>query len=178
MYRAIAEEIANGALKPGDRLPVERSLCDQFGVSRATVRRALRALANDGLIESHVRRGSFVASSPLSEPPNVLISFAEMAAARGFTVTNRVLHTEVRPATIDEAEELHVAPGSNVFVLERLRLLEGKPVVHEVDRVPLIRAPGAEAVDYEQESLYRDARALRRPAGAGRLRGRGDRRRR
>jgi GntR family transcriptional regulator len=154
VYRAIADEIASGTLHAGDRLPVERALCDRFGVSRATVRRALRTLANEGLIESHVRRGSFVSSTPLSEPPNVLQGFSEMAAAHGFSVTSRVLVQRVRPAGLDEAERLEVAPGGDLFELERLRMLEGLPVVHEHSRLPLSRTPGIEDVDYTTASLY------------------------
>ena len=59
VYRQIAREIESGALAPGDRLPSERWLCDELGVSRATVRRAIEELASDGLVEAagHVRRG-------------------------------------------------------------------------------------------------------------------------
>jgi GntR family transcriptional regulator len=154
IYRAIADEIASGRLQPGDRLPVERALCEQFGVSRATVRRALRALAEDGLLDSSLRRGSFVASGPLGEPPNVLLSFAAMAAARGYASSAKVLSQSVRPTTIDEADILMVAPGSGLFVLERLRLLEDMPVAIELSRISIVRAPGVDDVDYSTTSLY------------------------
>ena len=65
VYREIAEEIESGVLLPGDRLPSERSLCDELGVSRATVRRARRGAHRDGLVETR-GRGSFVAATPWS----------------------------------------------------------------------------------------------------------------
>ena len=52
VYREIAKEIESGALQPGDRLPSERWLCDELGVSRATVRRAIEELVADGLVEA------------------------------------------------------------------------------------------------------------------------------
>ena len=52
VYREIAQEIESGALQPGDRLPSERWLCDELGVSRATVRRAIEELVADGLVEA------------------------------------------------------------------------------------------------------------------------------
>jgi GntR family transcriptional repressor for pyruvate dehydrogenase complex len=58
----IAELIARGALKPGDRMPSEKQLCDKFGVGRTSVREALRSLAVMGVLESHMGDGTFVAS--------------------------------------------------------------------------------------------------------------------
>ena len=52
---AIRARIATGALRPGDMLPSERSLLDEFGVARPTMREALRILESDGLVS--VRRG-------------------------------------------------------------------------------------------------------------------------
>lgn len=56
----LVAQIQRGDLKPGDRLPPERTLVDVYGVSRTAVREALRALTARGLVESHVGRGTFV----------------------------------------------------------------------------------------------------------------------
>jgi GntR family transcriptional regulator len=60
LYLVLHDEIGRGALQAGDALPSEQSLCDQFGVSRITVRRALADLAEAGLIERRHGVGSFV----------------------------------------------------------------------------------------------------------------------
>jgi GntR family transcriptional regulator len=60
LFLVLHDEIARGALAPGDALPTEQSLCDQFGVSRITVRRALADLAEQGYIERRQGVGSFV----------------------------------------------------------------------------------------------------------------------
>jgi DNA-binding FadR family transcriptional regulator len=66
LYQEIVEhvqaQILGGELKPGDRLPAERELAHHFGVSRAAVREALKALAEKGLVDVHVGRGTFVAA--------------------------------------------------------------------------------------------------------------------
>lgn len=166
VYRAIADEIATGALPPGARLPSERELCERLSVSRATVRRALAELGADGLVEPSVGRGTFVAAGPLGELPNVLTSFSELGAARGLEATARVLGRRVRPADLDEAEALGVAPGSDLFELERVRLLDDHPVSIDQSRVPLAVAPGLMEVDFVRASLY----AALEAAGAGPVR--------
>lgn len=62
----ILARIRSGELQPGDRLPPERKLVEEFGVSRTAVREALRSLAAQGLIDSHVGRGTFVRKPTLA----------------------------------------------------------------------------------------------------------------
>lgn len=154
VYRLIADDIASGALAPGDRLPPERVLCERLSVSRATVRRALRELVEDGLVESSAGRGTFVSSAPLAEPPNALMSFTELGAVRGLVASARVLSARVRAATLEEADAFGVAPGAELFELERLRMLDGVAVAVDRNRVALALAPSLPDVDFATASLY------------------------
>lgn len=154
VYRLLASQIASGRLAAGERVPSERLLMETLGVSRTTVRRALELLAQEGLIESSPRRGSFVAFPPLAEPANRLMSFSELGTERGLTPTAQVLRQACRPATIEEAEVFAVAPGADVFELSRLRMLDGVPVAVDRVRVPLSRAPSLPSTDFAAESLY------------------------
>jgi len=155
---AIGAEIASGALPPGARLLAERELCTRFQVSRVTVRRALAELRQRGLIESEGARGWFVAAPALGEP-NALMSFSEMAHERGLAPSSTVIRAETRPAGMDEAEELRMAPGALLFDLERVRRLDGVAVALEQSRIPLALAPGLGEADLAKGSLYE---ALRR----------------
>jgi GntR family transcriptional regulator, transcriptional repressor for pyruvate dehydrogenase complex len=58
----IADLISRGALKPGDRMPSEKQLCEKFGVGRTSVREALRSLSTMGVLEAHMGDGTFVTS--------------------------------------------------------------------------------------------------------------------
>jgi GntR family transcriptional regulator len=153
VYRQIAEEIESGDLRPGDRLPSERWLCDELGVSRATVRRAIEELVLEGLVEGR-GRGSFVTWEALAEPRNTLISLAELGRSRGLEATARVLSRELRPATLDEAEEFGIAPGAELLELQRLRMLDGVPISLDHNRVPLRLLPAAREIDFTTASLY------------------------
>jgi GntR family transcriptional regulator len=154
VYRSILDEIRAGDLRPGDRLPGERALTGSFGVSRITVRRALRALVEEGHVQSTPKSGWFVAETPLSEPPAKLLSFSEMARMRGLTPSARVLEASTRSATLQEAEQLQVAPGAKVFSLARARYLDGIPIAVDRSRIALARAPFLPEVDFARASLY------------------------
>jgi GntR family transcriptional regulator len=153
VYREISKEIENGALQPGDRLPSERWLCDELGVSRATVRRAIEELTADGLVEGR-GRGSFVIGDALAEPAGTLMSLSELGRSRGLAATARVIAAGVRAATIDEAELFAIAPGAELFELQRLRMLDGLPISLDHNRVPLRLAPGLADLDFTTASLY------------------------
>ncbi len=153
VYREIAKEIENGALLPGDRLPSERWLCDELGVSRATVRRALEELAADGMVESR-GRGSFVSGDAVAEPPNTLMGLSELGRIRGLAAGAEVLEATVRAATLDEAETFGVAPGAELFELRRVRKLDDLPISLDHNRVPLRLAPELADTDFTTASLY------------------------
>jgi GntR family transcriptional regulator len=150
---ALADEIARGGRVAGSRLPPERALAEHFEVSRVTLRRALAELERSGLI-ARDRRGWTVAVSRIGEPPNMLMSFSEMAASRGLTPSARVIDHRVRPVTLDEAESFGLAPGAPLFELERLRLMDGVPILIDRSSVPLAFAPGLDQVDFTTASLY------------------------
>jgi GntR family transcriptional regulator len=152
---AIREQIARGELRPGMRLAAERVLCQQLGISRVTLRKALGRLIDEGVLTSSHGRGWFVAQgvAPRKEWPNELESFSETATRMNLEPTAVVLRAEHARATLDEAEQLGVAPGSDVYRLDRIRLLGGVPIA--VDETVLSGAfPEADDVDFAEASLF------------------------
>ncbi|THG29604.1 GntR family transcriptional regulator [Naasia lichenicola] len=157
----IAREIAEGRLPPGSRLPPERELCADLNISRVTLRKALQKLVEDGVLRSSHGRGWFVAAGPQKDWPNSLESFTETAERMGLEASSRILRAEVAPATIDEAEELAIAPGTALFHLERVRMLSSAPIAIDDSRVPASMIPDASSIDFTRASLYEQL------AGAG-----------
>jgi len=151
---AIAKQVNDHELPPGARLPSERQLCERFAASRSTVRRALAHLVALGLVRVEHGRGAFVQPPRIGETTNALLSFTELARARALTATSQVLRHETRAATIDQASLFGMAPGAPLFVLRRLRMLDGLPVSVDESHIPLTLVPGVTAVDFTTASLY------------------------
>lgn len=153
-YRGVLERLRSGEFPPGSRLPGERSLAQMLGVSRETLRTSLALLAAEHWIDSSYKRGWFVRHDAVSEPPNTLLSFTEMAAARGATAQSTVIDTVVRPSTFEEAEDLRIVPSASVIDISRVRSMEHVPIC--LDRVVIRhdRVPGLEDLDLEDRSLY------------------------
>lgn len=135
----IWEIVENDHLRSGDKLPSEQSLADGFGVSRATVREALKLLEEQHLILCRHGVGRFVAPGPsgvLSEGITRLESVTEMANGLSISLSTKVLNMrEELPADLVRTR-LNLEPGQSVVVLERLRLADGDPVIYSVDVFP------------------------------------------
>lgn len=155
-YRILERAVENRAWPPGSKLPAERELAQQLGVSRSTLRHVLAALADSELVEASPQRGWFVTDGPFSDPPNVLVSFTESARLRGIRAGAIVLSQTVRPITLTEQEDFRAAPGTEILQLERLRTLDDTPVCLDISRIVMARVPGIEAGNFEDRSLYEE----------------------
>jgi GntR family transcriptional regulator len=162
----LRESLRNGALRPGDPVPSESSLCQQFGVSRTTVRQALSRLVYDGLITRHRGRGSFVAE-PRLEHSKPFLSFEEEMRARGATTGIKLLDMRTEPAEGRVAENLGIAEGTPVVVLERLRLVNGQVVGYEIRYLPRRIGEALTAEEVHNQPLVP---AVRRILGKARTR--------
>src|ERR1700744_5467243 len=97
LFLVLHDEIARGAIAPGEALPTEQTLCDQFGVSRITVRRALADLAEQGYIERRQGVGSFVRQHPPSDPLSVSGSYLDGLRKTQFETEVDVVELGVAP---------------------------------------------------------------------------------
>jgi GntR family transcriptional regulator len=154
VYGAIREHILEGGYEPGARLPSESVLATTYGVSRVTIREALRLLQRDLLIESVHGRGHFVlAGARLVETPVTdLQSVTELMNGRGYAVATTVVVMEEEPAG-ERAGALQIDADEPVFRLERVRSTDGTPMIYSVDVFPTRFAEGSEQSLREGGSL-------------------------
>jgi GntR family transcriptional regulator len=119
------------AAEPGSALPTERELAVQLAVSRTTLRQALTELVSEGRLSRTQGRGTFVAVPPVTHVRQ-LTSLSQDTSEGGQATRSRLISvSRVRPSAI-EAAELGLGSTARVTRVERVRLVEGQPLAHEV----------------------------------------------
>ncbi len=137
----LSDEIAQGHYAPGDRLPTEAQLSDRFGVNRHTIRRALAALAERGVV--HARRGAgvFVMHVPTSYPIGRRVRFRQNLLAAGHVPEKRILHLETRAANERESTALRLERPAQVHIYEGISLSDGVSLAFFQSVFPARRFP-------------------------------------
>jgi GntR family transcriptional regulator len=133
----LRQRIDQGRLPAGSRLPSEPDLAAELQVSRATLREALRALEEEGLLRRRQGSGTYVADRPrMANSLDVNFGVTEAIRAAGMRAGIANGRHWVEPASAAEAARLELEPGQDVLVVERVRTAEDKPVVLSRDVVP------------------------------------------
>jgi GntR family transcriptional regulator len=157
-----------GGLRPGDALPSDAMLCQEFHVSRMTARGAVQRLAQEGLVVRVPGKGTFVAQPPGFRQASNLLSFTTEMTRRGLEPSSRILRRGLRPAREVEIARLHLRPGAEVVEVRRLRLADERPIVLESTCLPASCADVVLEADLERGSLHQALVEARRVPTRGR----------
>ena len=136
------------------QLPSENDLSEQHGISRATVRHALDVLERDGWIYREKGRGAFAAVRRVEQELTQLVSTTEDMRSRGWSLETRVISLERMAAPDHVATALELDQGAEVFVLCRLRVVNGEPMSLQTNYLPCELCPKLDEDDLTQ-SLFR-----------------------
>ena len=154
LQELIREKIADGVWGPGDLIPSERELSEQYNISRMTVRQALNELTNEGIVRREQGRGTFVTEPKLEQRLTKLTGFTEDMRKRGLRTEARVLRLESVQAPVRAAKALQVKSGTPVVLLERLRLANGTPLALETCYLHFSGCDSLLQENLEHQSLY------------------------
>ncbi|GAB2644413.1 GntR family transcriptional regulator [Gordonia jinhuaensis] len=139
--RHVLEKYCTEQLSPGDVLPSERALCEQYAVSRITVREAIGQLVADGLLVRVHGKGTFVAAHEVRSQLH-LASFHEDMRKLGLTPSTAVLAATEDTLPADTAQLLGRSLGDKGFHIRRLRLANGLPMSVDDSWLDGARFPG------------------------------------
>lgn len=157
LHERLRDLVESRALPPGDMLPPESELGEIYGVSRITVRRALSDLSNKGLVSPRQGRGTYVRDPAEADAP-CLVSFTESALRAGDTPGSQLLGFDRLPARHPVSDLLELEGTEPVHRMQRLRLLNSRPMFVSTVYLPVAMFPDLIVDDISDEgpgqSLY------------------------
>lgn len=155
VIEALTDYIQVGDAGPGEQLPGEPELCRLFGVSRTVIRQALKELEYQGLIVREKGKGTFVAEPKIRESLfQELTGFYQDMAAKGHAPVSKVLTQKIVPASARIASYLSLPAETAVIQIDRLRFVQGEPIVLVTTYLPHNLCPKLLVADLTYQSLY------------------------
>lgn len=143
-------------VKPGTSLPTELELCEQFNISRPTVRQAINELVVEGYLTRMKGKGTFVTEPKIQQDFLIALkSFPQEMQEKGMIPTTKVLEIKTLSAADHVSEALKIPAGGEVIKLTRLRSANGTPIVVVTTFLPTEKLPNFFSHNWEDESLYK-----------------------
>lgn len=155
IVRRLKDDIHAGRYPPGSRLPTEAELCAEFGVSRPTVRAAVKELDVLGLSQTRHGVGTFVRSRPsVTDGLERMGSISESIRASGKTPGHDYARRALRQVTPDEAERMGVPSDTEVLELRRRITADDLVVAYSYDMIPSRLLPADFAPEDMNGSMF------------------------
>lgn len=156
LYTILLKQIQDHELKPGDMLPTELALVEQYNISRSTARQAIMDLVRNGYVVREKSKGTFVQDySQNVQYSGRLKGFSGISREQGIIELNsKVLESMVVDPPKFVQAALNLPDGEKVFYLKRLRCIRGVPNTFVEDWIPYHFCEGIEKTDFTDLSLY------------------------
>ena len=154
---AVLTLVRDEGLPPGARVPSERALAIQLGLSRMTVRHGLEKLVRAGVLERDSTTGTRVANVSVMRVIDTrrALSMSDLVRRSGARPGARLLAFELTRADAAMARQLKIRPGARIVLMRRLRTADGTPFCIETVHLPAALVPGLAAADLDHDvSLY------------------------
>ncbi|MGC4375692.1 GntR family transcriptional regulator [Fictibacillus sp. Mic-4] len=133
----IKDDIESGYYEEGEKLPSEFELSKQLGISRATLREALRILEDENVVIRKHGVGTFVRTRALfSSGIEELFSVTDMIERAGKKAGTTFISSSVKQATDEIITKFNLSGSDDIHVIERVRTADGEPVVYCLDHIP------------------------------------------
>ncbi|MGC2082570.1 MAG: phosphonate metabolism transcriptional regulator PhnF [Bradyrhizobium sp.] len=157
LWRRVADgierDIADGRFAAGEKLPGETEIAETYRVNRHTVRRALAALAERGLVRAERGSGTYVEAPRLAYPLSSRTRFSEIVGAGGREPRGQLIAATEEPATRELARLLALKTGVPLVRIEALRFADRTPICVSTSWLPADRFPDAGGVFAKVRSM-------------------------
>ncbi|TLG72737.1 GntR family transcriptional regulator [Culicoidibacter larvae] len=137
--------ILDGHYDKTQQLPVEKALCEQYNVSKITIKKAVDVLAQEGLVIKKQGSGTYINSVAKKTPLHSKYTSQMLGFARnhpGIDSETKVMGFEIIKANQELADALYIHKDDFVYELERVRVIDGIPQIYEHTFMPLDAVPG------------------------------------
>jgi GntR family phosphonate transport system transcriptional regulator len=157
LWRRIADglerSIADGTYPGGSKLPGEMEIAMRYGVNRHTVRRAILALAERGLVRAERGSGTYVEARRIAYPIRSRTRFSEIVGTSGRAADGRLIASREELADADLAQRLRLKQGAPLVRIDTLRSADRTPICVGTLWFPASRFPDAARIYREQRSI-------------------------
>lgn len=146
--------IIKNKIRPHEKIPSERDLCEMWGFNRTTLRFAIQRLVIEGKLYQKKGSGTYVSEPKLIRNLQNLSSLSEEVRGHNKTLTSKILDYRVIESNKETTKKLHLTLGSKIFVLTRMRYIDEEPVTIETSFMDYGRFSMLTNHDFSKESLY------------------------
>ena len=165
LYQQLMEDVKSsinqGKYRPGEKIPTEPELSEQYNVSRITVRRAIEELCIEGYLIKKQGKGTFVDTPKIQrkiEKADDALSFSDICAANGMEYSSHVISTKKVIARPDELKFFRMSQGSYLLYIQRVLCANGEPIQLENNFFPLPKFEYLVNEDFLNKSMFKTLR--------------------
>lgn len=148
----IRSKIQGGEWQPGQKIPSERRLMEQYSLSRATVRQGIEYLVREGVLYRRQGKGTYVAEPKIEQGVLRLFDFSDTMRRNGLRPTARLLSQGCGEASSNVGQALGLSTAQQVIWIQRLILVNDEPMIIETCYLSADKFPGLlEAYDGSED---------------------------
>jgi len=153
VHNILLDRINTDVYTVNARIPSESELCNEFGISRMTVRAVITELVRDGKLYHIQGKGTFVSEPKLIANSTSYIGIREQLEQQGYEVKTMLLSMEKANPSASVAKILGLESGDNIYIITRLRYVKNEPLSLHTSYIPVKYCAGLEKQDFCNEQL-------------------------
>jgi GntR family transcriptional regulator len=150
----LRENIESGVWNPGDMIPSENQLMQDYSISRNTAKKAIENLVQEGILNRVQGKGTFVSSPKFEQSLSGFYSFSKVIRERGLTPKDVIKSFQIIKVKPSIAKHLNLEESDDVIELIRLRYVQEEPMIFETSYIPLKYFPSLTQEKLGKSSLY------------------------